>query len=144
MNPYKPVKSCFVDDCSSESSRQSHAARLLLFPIGAFCLLFFAVSAFQLFRTQVAFRTADFLEIGATILVGIFGLTGVCLSVGRLSQHTRRMTQIWSCSLLCLIAVSLLFEHPVTVVDTVMLLASVFAVALVGILSSRTRPQVTV
>jgi hypothetical protein len=95
----------------------------------------------QYFQSGFDFKTVDFLNAGAGLLIGLFGITAFFLAAKKLSKNTRLLTILWSFVAVSILVISMFFEPPASIQDLILILVTGSILLLVAILAFRSVPQ---
>jgi hypothetical protein len=140
MNPYAPPTIELQQSPQPRKASHKNPARFVLYPLGALCILFSLALGWQYLRDGFAFKTVDFLNAGAGLLMGLIGMIAFILGALTLSKSTRMYTIVWSFVAVSILVISMLFEPPTSIQDLTLILLTGSVLLLVLILAFRSVP----
>ena len=141
MNPYAPPLVAIPQSQEPRKVSLKNPARFLLYPLAALCIFFCLAMGWQYLQNGFDFRTVDFLNAGAGLLIGLFGITAFFLAAKKLSKNTRLLTILWSFAAVSIFVISMFFEPPASIQDLILVLVTGSILLLVAILAFRSMPQ---
>lgn len=95
----------------------------------------------QYLHNGFKFKTVEFLNAGAGLLIGLFGFTAFFLGAKKLSNKTRVLTILWSVAAISILVISVFFEPPASNQDLNLILVTGSILLFVAILAFRSVPQ---
>jgi hypothetical protein len=141
MNPYAPPLVAIPPSQEPRKVSLKNPARFLLYPLGALCSLFCLAMGWQYLQDGFEFTTVDFLNAGAGLLIGLFGITAFFLAAKKLSKSTRLFSILWSFAAVSILVISMFFEPPASIQDFILVLVTGSILLLVAFLAVRSEPQ---
>ena len=134
MNPYQPPSSIASGRRTFPKIQRRNPARFVLYPLAAICIFLCMGMASQFLRDGFPNRTPEYLNAGTALLMGMLGGTALFLAVTSLSRMTRVLTVCWSFITLSLLATSLIFERPQSILESLGMIAVGLVLASAGLL----------